>query len=456
MLIQDIKHSIEPKRWILILLLFTLTTVSCKKFLEIEPKDSVSDEFTIIDKGSAETAVRGLYRSLASNGYYGSTFQSNGYLQGDNLDWTDSRTVSLQFIQNNVRADNEEVASAWTTIYQTINRANNIIVKVPVVNDALLSTELRNQLIGEAYFIRALAYFDLVRTWGGVQIVLTPTTSPSDKNGITRSSVNDTYLQVLSDLDKAGTLLPDITNRIRATKKSAYALRARYHLYRQEWALAETYATKVIEDGTNYTLIKPYSSFFANNVTNTRESILELSYSATNTNNHRSQWQPGQNGGTRRWAPNAAFLALINTPVTGGNRNAMVAKSSGGEWYGNLYYRSPATDPAYILRIAEVFLIRAEARANLNKFPEALEDLNKVRERADLLPAAAVGKDAILLAIENERRLEFAFEPFRWYDLVRTGRAAAVKGVTDVRKYVLPIPVNEINVDKSLTQNEGY
>jgi len=439
---------------LLFALVFTVT--SCSKFLDVEPKDSVSDEFTIVDKGSAETAVRGLYRALANNGYYGSTFQSNGYLQGDNLDWTDSRTVSLQFIQNNVRADNEEVASAWTAIYQTINRANNIIAKIPAVNDGLFTETLKNQLLGEAYFVRALAYFDLARTWGGVQIVTTPTTSPTEKFGIPRSSLNDTYAQVLSDLEKAEPLLPETVNRIRATKKAAYALRARYHLYRGEWALAETYAAKVIDDAANYTLIKPYNSFFANNATNTKESILELAYSATNTNSHRAQWQPGQNGGTRRWAPSAAFIALVNDPLVGGNRSSMVAKSSGGEWYGNMYYRSPATDPAYILRIAEIYLIRSEARANLEKYDLALADLNEVRKRADLIPSAAAGKTAILLAIENERRLEFAFEPHRWYDLVRTGRAAAVKGVTDTKKYILPIPVNELNVDPSLKQNEGY
>src|ERR1700754_1627863 len=182
-------------------LLFTAT--SCKKFLQVTPRDSASDLETIFDRTSSETAVRGIYRSLADNSYYGSTFQSNGYLQGDNLEWTDSRTVSLQFIQHNVRADNEEVATAWSAIYRTINRANNVIAKVPEVSDPLFAQDLRNQLIGEAYFIRALAYFDLARSWGGVQIVLTPTLTPSDKNGIKRSSVADTYAQVLKDLEAA-------------------------------------------------------------------------------------------------------------------------------------------------------------------------------------------------------------------------------------------------------------
>ncbi len=86
------------------------------------------------------------------------------------------RNRSLQqFISHNVRADNANIASAWNAIYATINRANHIIAKVPNVTDPLLTDALKNQLTGEAYFVRALAYFDLARTWGGVQLALTPT-----------------------------------------------------------------------------------------------------------------------------------------------------------------------------------------------------------------------------------------------------------------------------------------
>jgi hypothetical protein len=160
-----------------------------------------------------------------------------------------------------------------------------------------------------------------------------------------------------------------------------------------------------LNDKTNYTLAKPFNSWFANNAVGTKESVLELSYSATYTNGHRGQWQPPANGGTRQWAPGNALLALLNDPVTGGARSALVAKTTAGLWYGNLYYRSPATDPAYVIRIAELYLIRAEARAQLNKLDDAKADLNLIRDRAglDVTPAATQGD--ILLAVENERRL---------------------------------------------------
>jgi hypothetical protein len=320
----------------------------------------------------------------------------------------------------------------------------------------LLTQQLKNQFTGEAYFVRALSYFDLARTWGGVQITLTPTITPSDKYGIKRSSLAQTYDQVLSDLVAADSLLPATTNRFRATQKTAWALRARYHLYRQQWADAETYATKVIADSANYKLVQPYSAFFANNATATSESVLELSYSATYTNSHRNSWQPPANGGTRQWAPNDAFLALVNDPAIGGARSALVAKTSAGLWYGNLYYRSPATDPAFVIRIAELWLIRAEARAQLNNLTGAISDLNAVRSRAGVGPSEAATQSALLLAIENERRLEFALEGHRWYDLVRTNRATTVLGITDVNKLVLPIPAGEVLNDIDLEQNKGY
>lgn len=431
---------------------------SCKKFLEVRPKDSVSDSQTIVDRASAETAVRGIYRALSADNYYGVNFVSVGYLSGDNIQWTGSQSIVQQFIDHNVKADNATVSGIWLAIYTTINRANYVIAKLPGVTDATLTTAERNQLLGEAYFIRALCYFDLARTWGGVQIVTTPTISATDKNGIKRSTLEHTYAQVLSDLNTAEPLLPLPTtqNPVRANKETVYALKARYYLYQKDWTNAENYATLVLGDTQNYSLLKPYSAWFANNAVGTRESVFELAYSATYTNGQRGQWQPPANSGTRQWAPNAAFLALVNDPTIGGNRSALVTKTSAGLWYGNLYYRSPATDPAYIIRIAEEYLIRSEARAQLNKLDDARVDLNAVRDRAGLTATTAVSQADILLAIENERRIEFALEGHRWFDLVRTGRAAAVLGVTDTKKNILPIPVDQLNVDPSLTQNPGY
>lgn len=260
---------------------------------------------------------------------------------------------------------------------------------------------------------------------------------------------------MLKDLDTAEPLLPLTTDRYRATRKTVWALRSRFHLYQKEWAKAEEYSTKVLAD-VNYRLLKPYNSFFASDARGTQESVFEIFYSSNEPNAHRGQWQPQTNGGTRQWAPNATLVALLNDPKIGATRSTLVAKDNQNRWYGNLYYRTPATDPTYVIRIAELYLIRSEARANQDKLTDALNDLNAVRDRAGLVASTATTKDNILLSIENERRVEFAFEPHRWYDIVRTGRASQVFNVTDANKLILPIPVTETLIDKALVQNPGY
>ena len=435
------------------LFLTVMLLFSCGEYLNVQPKLNVSDENPIYDKTSAETALRGVYSSL----YYGTTFEPIGYLSGDNIQWTGSQSQVQEFINHKVNADNSTISGAWTGIYVLINRANNIIARVPEVTDPFLTTDLRNQYIGEAYFLRALAYFDLARTWGGVPLITSPTLKVGDNVGIPRSTTAQTYAQVLSDLTTAETLLPLTTDRYRATRKTVWALRARYHLYQSEWAKAEEYATKLIDDATNYKLVKPYNAFFASNARGTTESVFEIFYNGTTeVNGHRNQWQPQTNGGTRQWAPNDVFVALVNNATIGGNRSTLVAKDNQNRWYGNLYYRNPASDPAFVIRIAELILIRAEARAQQDKTTDAKSDLNLIRDRAGLAGTPAVTKGEILLAIENERRIELALEPHRWYDLVRTGRADEVLNVTDERRLVLPIPATQRLIDVALEQNPGY
>jgi hypothetical protein len=437
------------------LILLSAAMSSCKKFLEVEPRASISDEAPIVDRASTDAAVRGIYN--ASRSYYSVDFQSIAYLSGDNVQWTGSQSQVQEFINHRVNPENSTITSVWNGIYVSINRANNVIEKVPAVADPVLTETLKNQYLGEAYFLRALSYFDLVRIWGGVPLITTPTQGASDNRGVARSSAADTYAQILKDLETAEPLLTETTDRYRATKKTVWALKARYYLYQKNWAKAEEFATKVISDQTAYQLLKPYNSFFFPAAQKgTVESVFEFFYSTNELNVHRGQWQPQENGGTRQWAPNDALVALLNNPVTGGTRSTLIARDNQNRWYGNLYYRSPATDPTYVLRIAELYLIRAEARIQQNNLLVGATDLDAVRLRANLAATTASNQADLLLAVENERRLEFAFEAHRWFDLVRTGRAATVLNVTDPNKLVLPIPVSQLLIDDALTQNPGY
>lgn len=435
------------KRYIFILL-FAAALSSCHKFLDVQPASAVSDDQTITDKASAENAVRGSYRSLSATGYYGATFQFDALLSGNALTYTQSGASLLQFIYHTLTADNNDLKTVWAAIYKVVNQANFIIAKVPDIKDATLTQAYRNQLLGEGYFIRALAYFDLARTFGGVQLFLDPTYKVSDKSGKLRSTQADTYAQALSDLNAAEPLLPATTVRDRATKKTVWALRSRLELYLQQWAQAEADAGKLIADSANYKLVTPYNTFFTK--TNTTESVFELSYSIAYPNPMFSNWKSGGN-----YVPNDSVKQLLTDPAVGGNRSALISVN-GTKVLGMLYPQSNGTDPVYVIRIAELWLIRAEARAQQDDLSGALADLNAVRARAGTSAAVAGTKDEVLAAIERERRVEFALEPHRWFDLVRTGRAGDVLNVTDARRYVFPIPAPERAADPSLDQNPGY
>ncbi|GAO42494.1 RagB/SusD family nutrient uptake outer membrane protein [Flavihumibacter petaseus] len=453
------------RQYISISLMFSAVLLlgSCKKFLDVQPKENISDDVTIVDEASAKTAVRGIYNQLASNGYYGYSFQTIGFFSGDNIEYTGSQTVNKQLTNHDVKSDLGVLATSWSAIYNTINRANNVIAKVPVLaTTGTFTDSVKNGLLGEAYFIRALAYFDLARTWGGVQLVLEPTASAGSRESTPRATLQETYAQVLKDLVTAEGLLPEKVNRIRASKQTVWALRARYHLYQQQWAEAEAYASKLIGDIQNYQLLSPYNAFFANNALATKESIFELYYSTTSTNNQASQWLPTTKGGVGWIKPTTKAIGLLNDPAVGGNRNSLlqvVSINSLDTWWGNLYYRivsSGGTDPAYLIRVGEMYLIRAEARAQQDKLEDAAFDLNAIRRRAGLEATTAANRDDLLLAIENENQVEFALENHRWYDLLRTGRAQTVLGISDPNKLLLPIPYSEVLVDPNLPQNPGY
>ncbi len=454
-------------KYTLLIFIATAGLSSCQKHLDPSPVNFVSDADPIFDATSSQTALRAVYRQLGSSGYYGENYVTLGYFPtGDVKNLTTGGAANL--VNVNFRADDANFNAAWVAIYLTINRANNVIARVPAVQDPTFTDAAKNQIIGEAKFIRALAYFDIARAWGGAQIVLTPTTSIDNIPKVKRSTQAQTYDQVEKDLSEAEAVLPDVVNRIRATKRTVWALKARLYLYRQQWDKAEEYASKLIA-ATDYELVKPFSAWFTNDVVTSRESIFELQFSAINPSTIRQQMQHPTNGGTYRYAPTDKFVQLLNDPAISGGRSALIGKvvqSGTTLWFGNLYYRKNSTDPAYIFRIAEMYLIRAEARAQLNNLSAvngALADLNKVRDRAGILPSTAVTQSEILLAIENERRVEFAWEGHRWFDLARTGRAKVVLEAidpnikVDAHEYLFPIPVTQIQLDReNLDQNPVY
>lgn len=436
-----------------VILGFILLSASCKKYLEEVPDNALPTASSITDASTARAAIIGAYDRVQN--YYSSAYPTLGTITTDNVVFNGTLSEYLQLDQNAIPTDNVITVSAYQNIYRTINSANSVIAKVPEVNDPLLSAAEKSKILGEAYFIRALAYFDLARGWGGVQLQLKPTTDLSVLKGIKRSTLDQTYDQVLADLIQAEELLPEDANtRNRAQKSAARALRSRLHLYRKQWADAETYATKVISN-TKYTLVKPYKTFFTAPF-QSPESVLELAYSSNDRNSYWNLWYPSSSGGQFTLKPSDALVAKLNNPTIGGSRKTLIA-GTGTTVYGVLYNTtSTSTDPSYLIRIAELYLIRAEARAHQNKLEDAAADLNAIRTRADVGNTTASTQGDLLLAIEAENGIEFAFEAHRWFDLVRTERAGVVLGITNKNFWLFPIPYSDVQSDPDVTQNPGY
>jgi hypothetical protein len=433
--------------------LFSLT--SCEKFLDVKPNDQIDESEALTSKSRIQRALTGVYSRLQVTEYYGAEWPNAIWLSGDNVVPFSGGTTDLQFAGHAVLSSSNTMEITWNAMYKAINMANNVIDGATKVEDPNMTQAERNDILGQAQFLRALVYFDMVRTWGGVPLVTTPTRGLGESSFPAKATVDQVYTQIIQDLTDAEANLPESGARTIATKKAAQALRAKVALYRGDWPNAISYATTVI-NSNNYSLVTPFEKLITDK--QNTESIFELDYSNVDPNELSAYFYPTTMGGYYRVGPTAAITSLLEDENVGGDRSVMIAYHNGAV-YGNRYRKATGNvkdDNYAIIRLAEMYLIRAEARANQDQLNEALEDLNTIRERANVAPLAIANKQDLLLAIENERRVEFAFEPHRWFDLIRTGRAGAVLGVTDARKYVFPIPGAEILANPNLAQNEGY
>ncbi|MES1249372.1 MAG: RagB/SusD family nutrient uptake outer membrane protein [Chitinophaga rupis] len=429
---------------------------SCKKFLDLSPKNDIGESEALNNKDRIQRALTGAYSRLQDEAYYGFEWSNAVWLSDDNVTAVGAGTTDLQFDSHNVLASSNTMVICWGAMYEAVNAANNVIDAVSKVNDPTFTDAEKQNVSGQAYFLRALVYFDMGRTWGGVPLVLTPTRGYDSSSAIAKSPVADVYTQVMKDLDEAENRLPETLNRNIATKKAAQALKARVYLYLKDWTHAAQYAGTLIDDVSEYSLVDPYDNLIT--VKNNNENIFELNFTPTDGNPLAGIFYPTGLGGTYRIGPTTDIVNLLSDPTVAGGRSGLIGTYS-GQPYANRYRRvggDQQDDDVSILRLGEMYLIRSESRAHLDDLAGGLADLNVIRNRAHITPAVAADTSALLLKIEDERRIEFAFEPFRWFDLVRTGRAGAVLGVTDARKYVFPIPTSEIVANRLLIQNDGY
>jgi hypothetical protein len=444
-----------------LLLIAPLALAGCSSLLDVTPTSTVPTATAISDAAGARTALTGAYAAFQNGGYFWESFIILPEVVSDNADASGTSTSLADADANAMRADNGEVSSLWNAIYDGINRANELIANVPTAT-GLDDTE-RNEILGEAYFLRALHYHNLVKLFGGVPLRLTPTTSPSDAASIARASSAEVYTQILGDLAQAESMITNTSQTRRASLGAAYALEARVDLYLQDWAGAEAAALKVEQMG--YQLATNFSDLFEANGADTPEDILRAVFTPEQYNEVGYYYLTRNLGGRYEAAPSASIIAAFD-PASGGDINLYAPTDARGQYsikldgsrvYAARYATSIGGEDVHVIRFAEVILIRAEALAHLNRLPEAVDEYNRTRVRAGLSADPRTGRTQadVLASIAHERRLELAFEGDRWPDLVRTGEAITVMGLSQDQT-LFPIPQHEIDTAPGITQNPGY
>jgi hypothetical protein len=450
----------------LLLILSAVSLSACSDVLDVPPTSSVPSETAISDAAGARAALAGAYAGLQSNSLYGHTI----------IDWTELLSDNLRFVgtfdnyaeadANALRADNISVGNMWNAAYNEINRANEILQKVPNVTD--LPAAEQAEILGEARFLRALTYHNLVKMWDGVPLRLEPVKTAAEAANIARASTVEVYAQILADLGEAKTLITAGRSQTRqASLGAVYALEARVKLYQQDWAGAEAAAATV--EGMGYTLAPNFSELFEATGSNTPEDIFRITFLPTQSQSVGFYYLPKALGGRYEVAPTTGSTGIIAAfdPASGGNiavynptdrRGIWSIARAGTRTYAAKFRNPSGDEDLHVLRLGEVILIRAEALARLNQLPEAVAEYNRLRVRAGLAPDPVVGltQAGVLAAIARERRLELAFEGDRWHDLVRTGTAVPIMAIPAFQT-LLPIPQGEIDTTQpALTQNPGY
>lgn len=457
------------------LVLFTLLNLgllsSCSKVLDQQPKNEVEDNAAIVNKKGALAAVAGLYNELQNAEYYGRNFQIISDVSADQAQSIGTWDFYREMDTYEVSLGNQENGYFYGRAYRAINLANHIIEKVPGIADATDAD--KNRMIGNAHFIRGLAYFDLLRVYGGVPnkygtlgvtLVTSPFAGVNDGTFIPRASLADSYKQVETDLLKAEELLLVSADRSQATKAAARALLSRLYLYTGNNAKVIQYSDLVIND-QNYSLLPDYLAIFSGKLTT--ESVLELNFTSTDQSGMRTWYVPTSKGGRGDLAAHTSFVQKIQADPDDIRGTLYAFETNAGIYYPTKYIKAGNIDNVHILRMAEMFLNRAEAKANADDLDGAKSDLNLVRARANVDPVDPANKSALLSAIWHERNLEFAFEGHRFFDLIRTGQALT-ELVNIERKngppvtlsvagrQVFPIPSYEVDANNKIEQNEAY
>jgi starch-binding outer membrane protein, SusD/RagB family len=475
---MKLKNIIKP-----LALSFVIIASSCSNLLEVQPRQSIDAATALTTEDALSAAINGVYDRLQSTNLYGRDLIAIPEALADNGRATNkSGRLNPEYLnQANAHFVN------WATAYIAINQINLILEAIPKVTT--LSTTSKNSFEGQASMLRGLLYFELARCYGyepsvivkesdkgAVPIMKTGVLDLAQIERLPRASVNEVYDFIYADLTNAVAKLNLVTlSNAYANKGAANAIFSRVALYRGDYANAIKYANDALASGigafqtnANYvaawrTANHPEAMFQIVYQTNENVGVntsLQTSYTTLVTLGNTAT-----TGGFGDLVPTANLLAAFET---GDVRRNLYEKGTAGRGTAEIectkfFGRSGAVnlDNIPVIRISEMYLNRAEALALTNKEADALIDVNRIRTRAGLDAKTGLTGKALIDEIAAQRRIEFAFEGHRFFDLKRRGqdivKAAPAQTITytDFRM-LAPIPVREIQANSALKQNVGY
>jgi hypothetical protein len=477
---MKIQHIFSKHICIAVLIILCLG-MGCKKAIEVGPSTVMANSGNAFSSNSAaESVVAGILTRMSAGGFYQG---SNGIslsmgLAADELTYPGSGNSTFGTFYLNTYAPLIP-PPFWTEIYKEVFLCNTAIIGI--TNSAQITDAVKKQLLGELKFIRGFIYFYAVNLYGTPP--LTTTDDYKVNNTIGNSTPSVIYAQIIQDLTDAQSSLADnvyvdasgstVTDRVRPNKQTASAMLARVYLYTKDWKNAETQASSVIAS-SSYSIVTNLSQVF---LKGSKETIWALQPVSTLYPNTIDATYLIVNAAYKTASQLPLNTPLINAFETGDNRftNWVGTFTTTAPittlYYANKYKSSglgtsvPVTEYPIVMRLAEQYLIRSEARAQQNNLTDAATDLNAIRSRAGLAATTAATQTAMLNAIYHERQVELFTEwGHRWFDLKRTGNldgvmatVAPVKGTTwSSYMQLMPIPPTDILADPNIKQNQGY
>lgn len=451
---------------LILCLMLLLPLASCDDFVAVDlPSGQLTAPAVFEEVSTARAAMADVYAKLRDSGLITGNASGLSVLMGvygDELDYYgDAAAAPQHFYQNSLSATDGVIAGLWNNSYNEIYAVNAIIEGVAA--SSKLSQADKNKLTGEALFVRGLVHFYLANLYGDIPYI--KTTDYQQNSQVGRLLVAQVYDQVIADLLLAQSLLPEEADyeRVLPNKAAATALLARVYLYRGNWAEAANEASAVLNSGV-FLVPTDLDTVF---LKDSPETIWQFKPSADGINTYEGQSFIFTAGPP----PLVGLRAELRSAFEPGDmrRSHWVGSIGAGStaWYFARKYKQQTNtgsseEYSVVLRAAELYLIRAEARARQGELTAAKDDLNFIRNRAGLAQTTSLTQDELLQAVLQERRVElFTEHGHRFFDLKRFGQLDAILGTVkagwNTSDVLLPLPESELLLNPNLKpQNAGY